>query len=142
MNRLKLPKVDAQLKAKAGTQEMTELSFKASKFSSNIELDVLVLGFLMESGEYVLFQQSLTEDSGLNEPPYFEFNDQLYGGYGIVKSCEVTRSQVIVELTQPLKGITKVLVGLDDLQVDYQDIINQLRKIFIGNEEVLSIENA
>lgn len=120
---------------------MTELSLKASRFSSGTELDVLVVCFMVASGDYVLFQQGLTEHAGLNAPPYFEFNDQLYGGYGIVKSCVVTRSQVIIKLSQPLKGITKIFVGLDELQADYQDISDQLRKIFIGDKKVLSIEN-
>lgn len=120
---------------------MTELSFKASKFSCNTELDVLLVAFLMESGEYVLFQKGLTEYAGLNEPPYFEFNDKLYGGYGLVKSCLATRQQVIIELSQPLNGITKLVVELAELQADYQDIIAQLRKIFASNKEVLSIED-
>ena len=119
---------------------MTELSFNASRFSCSTELDILVVGFLMDSGGYVLFQQGLTEDAGLNDPPYFEFNDQLYGGYGLVRSCVATRSQVIIELSQPLNGITKFLIGLVELPDDYQDIIDQLRKIFVSNQEVLSIE--
>jgi hypothetical protein len=119
---------------------MTELSFKASRFSSSIELDVLVVGFLMDSGGYVIFQQSLTKDAGISEPPYFEFNDQLTGGYDLVRSCAVTRSQVIIELSRPLNGITKFLVELTELEDDHQDIIDQLRKIFVGNENVLSIQ--
>jgi hypothetical protein len=94
----------------------------------------------MDSSGYVLFQQGLTEDAGLNEPPYFEFNDQLYGGYGLVKTCVATRSEVIIELSQPLNGITKFLIGLVELQDDYQYIIDQLGKIFVGNEKVFSIE--
>jgi len=120
---------------------MTELSFKASRFSSNTELDVLVVMFLMDSGDYVLFQQGLTENGGLNKPPYFEFNDQLYGGDGLVKSCAVTRSQVIIELSQPLNGITKLLVGLAEVQAEHQDILGNLRKIFVSDEEVLFIES-
>jgi hypothetical protein len=123
-------------------QEKTELSFNASRFSSSIELDVRVVGFLVDSGDYVLFQQGLTPDAGSDEPPYLEFNDQLYGGYGLVKSCASTPSQIIIELSRPLNGITRLRIGLDKLQADYPEITDQLRKIFAGNPDLLVIENA
>jgi hypothetical protein len=118
---------------------MTELSINAVRFSSSIELDVLVVGFLMDAGDYVLFQQGLTEGAGLNEPPYFEHNDPQYGGYCLIKSCVLTRSQVVIELTRPLNGITKLLIGIAGLDADYQDIVEQMGKIFIGDKTVLSI---
>ncbi len=118
---------------------MTELSFNASRFSCSTELDVLVVGFLMASGDYVLFQHGLTKDAGLNEAPYFEFSDPLYGGDGLVSSCVVTRSQVVIGVSRPLNGITKFFVGLAELQADYQDITDQLRTIFAGSEDVLSM---
>lgn len=121
---------------------MNELSFDAARFSCNAELDVLLVCFLMVSGDYVLFQKGLTENAGLNKPPYFEFNDQLYGGDDVVKSCRVTRSQVIIELSQPLNGISKVRVGLSALQACHQDIIAQLRIIFASNAALLAVENA
>jgi hypothetical protein len=123
-------------------QAMTELSFNAARFSCSIELDVVVVGFLIESGDYVLFQKGLTENAGLHEPPYFEFNDQQYGGYDLVKSCSATRSQVIIELSRPVNGITKLLIGLGGLQADYPEIIGQLRRIFSSNKEALFIESA
>ncbi len=120
---------------------MTELCLEAIEFGVSTDFDVLVVGFKLESGDYVLFQHGLTKNTSTKEPPYFEFKDQLYGGYGLIKSCVVNSDRLTIKLSNPLDGITLFRIGLGQIQNRYHDVVDQLQNIFLGNEEVLYIDN-
>ncbi len=66
---------------------MEALVLTASEIGYSIECDVLVVGINMSNGEYILFQQQIEKEEAMNSPPYFEYKDQLYGGYGLIKKC-------------------------------------------------------
>ncbi len=108
----------------------------ASRYSCNIELDVLVIGFLAKSGDYVLFHKILDE-AGRNNPFDFEINDQQCVSDN-VRSFVLDRSRIQISLVRPLNGASEIVIEISDLQDEYQNIVDQFQLIFRGNENLLT----
>lgn len=64
----------------------------------HIENDVLTIGVAGDDGRYLLWQKGLTPETGSEDGVYFEFNDQINGGYEIIQTCTVTNEGIAVVL--------------------------------------------
>jgi hypothetical protein len=64
-----------------------------------IENDVMIVSVLGADGSYFMWQKGLTEDVGLEDGIYFEFNDQINGRHNQVKECTVTNDGIHVVLS-------------------------------------------
>lgn len=115
--------------------------FNATEYGEDVEFDVLTVGLSMDSGEYVLFQQGLTTEAGSNEPPYFEYKDQLYSGYGLVTECVINNNTLNITLSKPLNGHNHLTINLTGIGDDIQMLNLKLGQVFENYKDVLSIEN-
>ena len=99
-----------------------------------IEDDVLIVGVEGLNGGYLMWQRGLTEATGMNDGIYFEMNDQIHGGYNLVKECTVNSESVnfslingeSVEFSFP-PGFTAQLELKQGLQEIYQGAEHVLR---------------
>jgi len=61
------------------------ISYIANRIGCEIFEGIIVAGIGNESIGYVMFQRGTTTETGGDEPPYFEFNDQFNGGTDVVE---------------------------------------------------------
>ena len=92
---------------------------------------------------YVSFQRhgeyGHEEDWGI----YFEFNDQINGGYNNIASCRIDRSALHVILTEPIdhaKRFVDVVVALQINDDEFDAFVSMLRRIFVRSESLLFIQ--
>jgi len=78
------------------------------------EFNVLVIGFYTDEN-YLMIQQSLDENSGINNY-HIERDDQSYGGYGGVRQINLERNSIEVDLDD--EG--KENLQCDSVRVDFE----------------------
>ena len=98
-----------------------------------IEGDVLIVGVEGTNGNYLMWQKGLTEATGMNDGVYFEMNDQIHGGYNLVKECAVDS-----------EGVNLSLVNGESIKFPFrpgysaqQELKQGLQEIYQGAEHVL-----
>lgn len=118
-----------------------KLDFKAQLVGSeDTELDVLVVGAIDPDGRYVQFQRGLTKETDMDDPPYFELDDQINGGYGIVEHCILTDESMNIFLNQAQNGFDQIEVTLSSAKYDHQKLTADLSRIFRGYENILELD--
>ena len=98
-----------------------------------VEDDVLIVGIEGLNGSYLMWQKGLSESTGINDGVYFEMNDQIHGGYNLVKKCAMDN-----------EGVTLSLVGGESVKFPFPpgfdaqlELKQGLREIYQGVEHVL-----
>ena len=99
----------------------------------NIENDVLTVAVQGWDDGYVLWQRGLTKESGSEDGVYFEYDDQINGGYNNIKELTVTSDGIHIVLVNNELAHFYFLKGFDK----YSELKAGLQKIFQGNERVL-----
>ena len=95
--------------------------------------DVLIVGVTDLADSYFLWQRGLTEDTGSEDGIHFEFDDQINGGYDIVKVCIVTTDGIHVELTDGKRVQFYFPNGFDK----FEKLEAGLSKIYSDNLSIL-----
>lgn len=71
------------------------ISYRANQIGCEEIDSVLIAGIGNESNGYVIFQRGTTPETGEDEPPYFEFDDQCNGGIDILKSVTLKKGTAL-----------------------------------------------
>lgn len=99
----------------------------------NIEDDVLTVAVQGWDDGYVLWQRGLTKDVGSEDGVYFEYDDQINGGYNNVKECTVTSDGIHIVLVNDELAHFYFNKGFDK----FAELKAGLEKVYQGNEHVL-----
>lgn len=116
------------------------VSFTADNLFFEDDGDVLYCAITGDDENILVFQRSMEaeDDSGI----HLEYNDQSNGDYGCIKSCNLKRDSLSVELSKQL-GELEDVEGFDvSLEIDegtYKELESGLRRIFSGEETTLKI---
>jgi hypothetical protein len=105
----------------------------SSEISSTEENGVLSIGIRNGETEYLLWQ--FVDDE--SELPYFEYNDQINGGYGITKTVTVDDTGCLVELNS---GESVELNWQWPLYGDIDRLITILKNNFTGMATVIDAQ--
>lgn len=101
--------------------------------NENIEDAVLTVSVQGWDDGYVLWQKGLTKDVGLEDGVYFEYDDQIIGGYNNVKECTVTSDGIHIVLANDELAHFYFDTGFDK----FAELKAGLEKVYQGNEHVL-----
>lgn len=115
------------------------ISYKANRIGCEEVDGVLIAGVGNESAGYVMFQRGTTPETGCDEPPYFEFDDQVNGGNDILRSVVLRKKQLLIRTTLPSEG-NYFEISLDAAFEDIALLASQLRAIFVGYEDKLHLD--
>jgi len=96
-----------------------------------IENDVLAVGVSDDEGGYIMWQRGLTEEVGSDHGVYFEFDDQINGGYNNVLNGKVTQTEVLISLDN---GSTKVF-QLPKGFSQHSELESALKEVYLGFEQ-------
>ncbi len=99
----------------------------------SIENDVLTVAVQGWDNGYVLWQKGLTEEVGSKDGIYFEYDDQINGGYNNVKECTVTSDGIHVVLANDQLAHFYFNKGFNK----FTELKTGLEKIYHGNLHVL-----
>ena len=102
-------------------------------FNSTIENDVMVVGIQGAGDHYMIWQIGLTPEAGSEEGVYFEYDDQINGGYNHLVECFVSSKGILVSESDGTRHelvFPEPLASISDLQAE-------LSKIYVGAEHVL-----
>ncbi len=99
----------------------------------SIEDDVLTVAVQGWDNGYVLWQRGLSKEVGSGDGVYFEYDDQINGGYSNVKECTVASDGIRVVLTNNELAHFYFDEGFDK----FAELKVGLEKIYQGNEHVL-----
>lgn len=99
----------------------------------SIENDVLTVAVQGWDDGYVLWQKGLAKEVGSDDGIYFEYDDQINGGYNNVKECTVTSDGIHFVLTNNELAHFYFIKGFDK----FAELKAGLEKIYLGNEHVL-----
>ncbi|MDG3008240.1 Imm10 family immunity protein [Paludisphaera mucosa] len=129
------------------------IAFRAVQGSFEDDGETLVAGVATgddcfdDEGSYITFQRGADsarsledwEEDGL----YFEYKDQLYGGYGLVDACRLGRDRLAIDLATPMSELENV-VGFDvELAINdesYESLRDGLLRIIEGTRARLMVE--
>lgn len=118
------------------------VSYTANRIGCEIYEGTLIAGIGNESIGYVMFQRGTTPETGKDEPPYLEFDDQFNGGTDIVESVELSKKLLTVHIDKSRSDIEDFQLELDAEPEEVKQLASQLKKIFEGHEERLHINIA
>lgn len=91
------------------------LNFEAESVEvEETDLNILFVGFYSEEN-YLMIQQSLDENSGINSY-HIERDDQSYGGYGGVRQIVLEQNSIEVELDDD----GKENLQCDGVKIDFE----------------------
>ena len=119
--------------------EASMISYTADRIGCEIVDGVLIAGVGNEATGYVLFQRGTTPETGANEPPYFEFDDQHNGGTDILQSVTLTPELLSIKANTDVDQ-RSFAISLHASAEDVELLASQLRKIFAGYEDQLHVE--
>lgn len=129
-----------QLRTKTKRKNTMRVSFTADSLFFEDDGDVLYCAITGDEENVLVFQCSTEaeDDSGI----HFEYNDQSNGDYGCIKTCNLKRDELRVELSKQL-GELEDVEGFDvSLNLDdgtYKELENGLSRIFRGEESSLKV---
>jgi len=112
------------------------ISYKADRIGCESVEGVLIAGIGNESIGYVMFQRGTTPETGGNEPPYFEFDDQVNGSTDALKSVELSNHLLVVNTNLDNLGAEKFEITLVATEEEIDQLSSQLKLIFVGYEEM------
>lgn len=118
------------------------VSYKADRIGCETFEGTLIAGVGNESIGYVMFQRGTTQETGKDEPPYFEFDDQFNGGADVVESVELTEKQLYIQIDKTRFDTSAFKITLDAEPDEVRQLASQLKRIFEGHEEKLHIHIA
>ena len=118
------------------------ISYKANRIGCEIVEGTLIAGIGNESIGYVMFQRGTTPETGKDEPPYFEFDDQINGGTDIVESVELLNNLLTFKIDIAHFDIEAFQLTLDTEPDEVKELASQLKRIFEGYENKLHINIA
>ena len=95
--------------------------------------NVLSVGVEDGQGRHFIWQRGLGVDTGLNDGVYFEFDDQINGGYNIARKVVVSGGGIEVTLSS---GET-VGIRYPHGFANHQALNSALQQIYQGREDVL-----
>lgn len=103
------------------------------EYNETVEDGVLIVGILLSESEYLLWQRDLNgEDSN---KVYFEFNDQINGGYNHIAEISLMRDGVhIVKVDGTLEHFY-FDIGFSD----YDKFVRGLARIYGNNPNILDV---
>jgi hypothetical protein len=120
------------------------IAFKAIECSFDSDDETLTAGLSTgdnwddEDGHYLCFQKGADDREF-----HFEFDDQLFGDYGVVRECRLSRSLLSVDLKEPFQDLEEV-DGFDvELAVDdesFGELRTGLGRIIEGTSTQLFIQ--
>ena len=115
------------------------ISYRANRIVCEEVDGVLIVGVGNETDGYIMFQRGTTSETGADEPPYFEFNDQSNGGTGILQLVTINGEQLLIKTNSASKE-SEFEISLGVTAEDITLLITQLRLIFLGYDEKLHVE--
>jgi hypothetical protein len=98
-----------------------------------IENNVLIVAVQDSAGGYFIWQKGLTKEVGSEDGVYFEFDDQVNGGYDIVKECTIDTDGIHVVLSN---GRLAHFYFPKEFK-KYSELKNGLLKVYEGLEHLL-----
>jgi hypothetical protein len=102
-------------------------------YSESLESGVLVIELQISNDEYLLWQISPDEEN--NADVYFEFNDQLNGGYNNIKEVCLMRDGIhMVMADDRLEHFY-----FDKKFNDYTRLVSGLKKVYRNNRSILEV---
>ena len=112
----------------------TTAAFTAASAEASDDGDCVVAAVADRAGgegEYLLFirpsQTGGADDAGV----YVERNSPDHGGHDLARRCDLSRDALVLELSEPLGGATRVEVDLKPLnRAGRRALAGALRKIF------------
>ena len=120
------------------------ISFEANSFFHDKDDDVVygsLQNFNNEIQEHYLnFQRSLAPED--KDGIYLEFDGQENGGFNVIKSCELSRNKMIIQLLEEINTLQEIegfdiSINLDD------DTFNEFRdfiaEVFQGYDNIIAI---
>ena len=120
---------------------MTE-TFTADAIGAEIFEGALIAGIgSNDSGRYVMFQGT-ADDPDDPDGIWFEFDDQVNGGYNSVDSVHISGDLLTIELKTPVSGVQRFSITLAASQEEHADLRSQLARIYQGYPGVLRIQGA
>ena len=118
------------------------ISYTANHIGCDIFEDTLIAGIGSETIGYVAFQRGTTLITGMDKPPYFEWDDQLSGGTDIIQSVKLFPNLLVVNTNKNHMGVERFEITLDANPGEIELLSKQLKKIFKGYENMLHINVA
>ncbi len=115
------------------------ISYRANRIGCEEVDGALIAGVGNESIGYVMFQRGTTPETGSDEPPYFEFDDQFNGGNDILQSVTLRRDQLLIRTTLPPER-NHFEITLNAASEDIALLASQLRAIFEWHEDKLHLD--
>jgi hypothetical protein len=120
-----------------------EVAILIEEFVADNDPPYLHVGVADAAGEnYIMLHRSQPFNDDRDWGIYIEVNDQRFGGYDCIASCELTARQMVVRLRKPLGSRDSV----DAIEARFSPgnrpssaFIARLRAIFTGYESHLSI---
>ncbi|QKX17756.1 hypothetical protein [Microbulbifer sp. YPW1] len=98
-----------------------------------VENDVCTVSMAGNCGRYFMWQKGLTEQTGSKDGIYFEYNDQINGGYNTASHCVVESTGLRVTLVSTetiFLGFPKNFSQLNELKA-------ALKKVYAEREDAL-----
>ena len=119
------------------------------EITSILEGGVLVLGLTTLDGGYVILQREINENLLGADPPYFEINDQINGGYDLVDSLVIDWYSIDVSLCRPIAKIDNFVIDLSNASYgsnmtavyNFKLFSSDMIKLFEGYENKLKVMN-
>jgi hypothetical protein len=115
------------------------IAYSANRIGCEEVDGVLIAGIGNEAIGYVMFQRGTTSETGSDEPPYFEFDDQCSGGTDILRSVILKRDKILIKTKLPAEA-DEFEVALDATSEEKDLLAAQLRAIFRGHADKLHLE--
>lgn len=112
------------------------IRYKADQFTCDTQDGVLVVGLRNPAGGYVLFQRSIAQQD--NEPPYFEFDDQINGSTRILQSVLLSKNKIVINLL-PDCATSQFEIKFDIPDEKFAVSRQCLQQIFAGFDTQLTI---
>jgi hypothetical protein len=123
-----------------------EVAILIEEFVADNDPPYLHVGVADAAGaHYIMLHRSQPFNDDRDWGIYIEVNDQRFGGYDCIASCELTAKKMVVRLCQPLGNRDPV----DAIEARFSPgnrpspaFIARLRAVFAGYESQLSIVDA
>lgn len=81
----------------------------------HLENDVLTVSVFKADSNYVLWQKGLAPEAGSEDGVYFEYNDQINGGYNSISACSISAEGIEVSLSNGKGTYLRFPTGFDKL---------------------------
>lgn len=80
------------------------ISYTANRIGCESYEGTLIAAIGNESIGYIMFQRGMTPETGSDEPPYFEYDEQSNGGSDVIKSVELSGDLLTVHTDVKSRG--------------------------------------